>query len=197
MEGSSTDNHRTREIVAVADYPAYIRQIADYICQIDQPPRQVLIEVHILQIDLNDECRNGVNLEQITSFQGNQVRFLNAGFANPAAATASFLEVDGTGLNGLLEILQTTTDAKTLASPRVLALSGQEARIQIGDQLGYRITTTTHARQPVPLGPLLLQNIPAIDATTRAGSPLVRCSKMTRTPGSARWLFCSRPPLYW
>jgi type IV pilus assembly protein PilQ len=143
MEGSSTDNHRTREIVAVADYPAYIRQIADYICQIDQPPRQVLIEVHILQIDLNDECRNGVNLEQITSFQGNQVRFLNAGFANPAAATASFLEVDGTGLNGLLEILQTTTDAKTLASPRVLALSGQEARIQIGDQLGYRITTTT------------------------------------------------------
>ena len=143
IEASSTDNRRTRDIVAVVDYPANLEQIADYVCQIDQPPRQVLIEANILQVDLSDECRNGVNFEQITSFRGNQVRFLSAGFADPLSPTASFLEVDGAGLDGLLEVLKTTTDAKTLASPRVLAVSGQQARIQIGDQLGYRITTTT------------------------------------------------------
>lgn len=152
IEGSSTDNRRTREIIAVVDFPGNIQQIADYICQVDQPPRQVLIEAHILQVDLDDECRNGVNFEQITGFGSNQIRFLNVGFATPvpasgindgAAPTASFLEVDGNGLNGLLEWLQTTTDAKTLASPRVLTVSGQQSRIQIGDQLGYRITTTT------------------------------------------------------
>ena len=143
IESSDSDNRRTREIVAVIDYPAHLKQIADYICRVDQAPRQVLIEANILQVDLSDECRNGVNFEQITSFRGNQVRFLSAGFANPAAPTASFLEVDGTGLKSLLELLQTTTDAKTLASPRVLTVSGQTARIQIGDQLGYRITTTT------------------------------------------------------
>ncbi|MCG8450700.1 MAG: type II and III secretion system protein [Pirellulales bacterium] len=142
-EGSSGDNRRTREIVAVVDYPAHLAQIAEYICQVDQPPRQVLIEAHILQIDLDEECRNGFDYEQITSFRGNRIRFFSEGLANAAAPTASFLEVDGAGLNSLLELLQTTTDAKTLASPRVLAVSGQEARIQIGDQLGYRITTTT------------------------------------------------------
>jgi hypothetical protein len=42
-----------------------------------------------------------------------------------------------------VECLQTTTDAKTLASPRLLVVNGQEAKIQIGEQLGYRVTTTT------------------------------------------------------
>ena len=53
------------------------------------------------------------------------------------------MEVTGTALNGLIELLQNTTDAKTLASPRLLVVSGQQAHIQIGGQLGYRITTTT------------------------------------------------------
>jgi type II secretory pathway component GspD/PulD (secretin) len=39
--------------------------------------------------------------------------------------------------------LKTTTDAKTLASPRVLALNGQESRIQIGERFGYRVTRVT------------------------------------------------------
>jgi type II secretory pathway component GspD/PulD (secretin) len=47
------------------------------------------------------------------------------------------------GLDGLVDLLESTTDAKTLASPRIHAVSGQAARIQIGEQLGFRITTTT------------------------------------------------------
>jgi type II secretory pathway component GspD/PulD (secretin) len=42
-----------------------------------------------------------------------------------------------------VQFLQNTTDAKTLASPKVLAVNGQEARIQIGSQFGYFVTTTT------------------------------------------------------
>src|SRR5690606_21269919 len=65
------------------------------------------------------------------------------GFANIDAGVASMIDVDSTDLKALIEVLQTTTDAKTLASPRVLVLNGQEARIQVGEQLGFRITTTT------------------------------------------------------
>jgi len=45
--------------------------------------------------------------------------------------------------SGLIQALQKTTDAKTLASPKVLALNGQVAHVQIGKRLGYYVTTTT------------------------------------------------------
>ncbi|WP_197530302.1 type II secretion system protein GspD [Bythopirellula polymerisocia] len=151
VETSSDDNRRTREVVAVFDYPANVARISDYICQMDQPPRQVLIEANILQVTLNDDCRSGVNFEQITSFYNNQVGFgfLSGGFTNPSGSanaaptnSTSFISVDGTALNGFVQILQTTLDAKTLASPKILSVSGQESSIQIGDQLGYSQVTT-------------------------------------------------------
>ena len=51
--------------------------------------------------------------------------------------------MSATNLTGLLEALKTTTDAKTLASPKVLALNGQRSRIQIGEKLGYRVLSNT------------------------------------------------------
>ncbi len=143
METSPEDNRRTREVVAVVDYPGNLQQIRGYICMSDQPPRQVLIEAHILQVDLSADCRNGVNFDALSSFSGNELDFRSVGFANPAASSAFFLEATGSTLDGLVELLQTTTDAKTLASPKILAVSGQKARIQVGEQLGFRVVTTT------------------------------------------------------
>lgn len=152
VEHSTEDNRRTREAVAVVDYPANLARIADYICQMDQPPRQVLIEANILQIELSDDCRSGVDFSQFSNFGNNQVGLhffspgvlnLGGGISDPGNSTASILSVNGTGLQGLLEMLKTTTNAKTLASPKVLAVNGQLAKIQIGSQLGFRVTTTT------------------------------------------------------
>lgn len=143
FESSDEDNRRTREAVAVVDYPANLVRISDYICQVDQPPRQVLIEANILQVELSDDCRNGVNFENLMSFSGNTINFESKGFANATSATAFFAEVDGNALDGLVELLKTTTDAKALATPKILAVSGQQSHIQIGSQLGFRVTTTT------------------------------------------------------
>jgi type IV pilus assembly protein PilQ len=143
QESSSDDNRRSREMVVVFDFPAHLERIAQYVCEADQAPRQVLIEAHILQVDLEEDCRNGINFEALASFHNNKLNFKTVGFANAAASPAFFLTVTGTALKGLVELLQTTTDAKTLASPRLFVISGQEARIQIGEKLGYRITTTT------------------------------------------------------
>ncbi len=143
VETSNEDNHRTRDTVAVIDYPANIMRISDYICRMDVPPRQVLIEANILQIELDDECRNGLNYEALSSFRGNELKFSTVGMANSTASPSFFLDVTGHALEGLVELLKTTTDAKSLASPKLLAVSGQQARIQIGSQLGFRVTTTT------------------------------------------------------
>jgi len=143
LQSSPSDNRRSREAIVVFDFPTHLRRVEDFIFQLDQPPRQVLIEANILQVDLTDECRNGVNFQSITSFRGNEISLSTIGLANPAASSAFFLETTGAALTNLVELLKTTNDAKTLASPRLLVISGQEARIQVGEQLGFRITTTT------------------------------------------------------
>jgi type II secretory pathway component GspD/PulD (secretin) len=103
----------------------------------------VLIKANILQVDLKDDCRSGVNLEQLVSFSGNELKLSSVGLANSAASPASFLTLTGGSLDGLVELLKTTTDAKSLASTELLTVSGQEARIQSGQRLGFRVTTTT------------------------------------------------------
>jgi type IV pilus assembly protein PilQ len=137
-----TDNRKTVELIVVEDLPEYLERIEQYIRQIDRPPRQVMIEVHVLQVDLDDETRHGVNFEQAISWLGNTTKLRLQGLANPLSQ-GFFVDVDGASLDALVEFLKTTTDAKTLASPRVLVVNGQEARIQIGERFGYRVTRVT------------------------------------------------------
>ncbi|MCH7687513.1 MAG: secretin and TonB N-terminal domain-containing protein [Planctomycetes bacterium] len=48
IESDPLDKLRTREQIVVEDLPEYLRRVEAYISQIDLPPRQVLIEAHIL-----------------------------------------------------------------------------------------------------------------------------------------------------
>ena len=146
-ESMDTDNRRTQELVIVEDLPPYLARIEEYIRQVDIPPRQVLIEAHILSVDLDDEVALGLNLEYLDSITPS-VTLRTQGFTDAAklaggTSPAFFFNLAAGDLNVLLEALETTTNAKTLATPKVLALNGQEARVQVGGRLGYRITTTT------------------------------------------------------
>lgn len=142
-ETDPQDKRKTREQLIVEDLPEYVQRIEEYIVQSDCPPRQVLIEARILEVDLDGRLTHGVNFEQLLRIGTGEVTLQTTGFADPMASPAFFLTVNGTDLNGLVEALQTTTDAKTLASPKVMVINGQEARIQIGEQLGFFVTTTT------------------------------------------------------
>jgi type II secretory pathway component GspD/PulD (secretin) len=137
------DQRRTQEQVVVEDLPENIARIESYIQQIDRPPRQVLIEVHVLSVLLDDDTRHGVNFDAVLRLANANVTVATPGFANGAASPAFVVGIDSSDLDAVIESLQTTNDAKTLASPKVLAVNGQEARIQIGQRLGYRVTTTT------------------------------------------------------
>ena len=140
---TSDDNRRTQETIVVEDLPDYVRRVDQYVAEIDQPPRQVLIEAHVLQVDLEDDRKHGVNFEHLFQVMNNGVTLKMQGFANPLASQAFLVNVDGANLTALIECLQTTEDAKTLASPRVLVLNGQAARIQIGQRLGFPVITAT------------------------------------------------------
>ncbi len=137
------DVRKASESIVVQDFPRYIRRIEQYIMQADQPPRQVMIEVHVLQVKLEDGCRHGVNFTHVMNISGHTFDLKTAGFAAAKAPQAFFAELSANNLVGLIEALKTTVDAKTLASPKVVALNGQLAHIQIGEKLGYRVLKNT------------------------------------------------------
>ena len=141
-ESDNQDHRKTREVLIVEDLPAYLLRIEQTVQQLDRPPRQVLIEAYVLSVELEDDLQHGVNFSYLRNASP-AITLETKGFANAAVPQALIFDLAATELTSLVECLKTTTDAKTLASPKVFALNGQEARIQIGEQLGYRVTTTT------------------------------------------------------
>ncbi len=149
VEAKATDRRKTREVIVVEDLAPYLARVEQYIAQADQPPRQVLIEAHILQVDLQDSLEHGVDFAALARVAGSSVIFSSPVFNTPASAFESLsspaynINVVGNDLLALIEAIKRTTDAKTLASPKTLVINGQESRIQVGQRLGYFVTTTT------------------------------------------------------
>ncbi|MBX3422478.1 MAG: hypothetical protein KF752_13070 [Pirellulaceae bacterium] len=138
-----SDKRRSNEQLVVEDLPPYVARVSEYLARADQPPRQVMVEVRVLQVRLTDDRKHGVNLDGLLSRSGsNEIWFRTKAFASSTGPGAVF-SVDSTRFDKLLDILNTTTDAKTLAAPKLLMLNGQESKIQIGQKLAYTTSTTT------------------------------------------------------
>ncbi len=141
---STEDQLKTRELLVVEDTAAAHHRIAQYIAQVDVPPRQVLIEAHVLQVALSEDERHGINLKALARFQGARLALSGSGFASEDPSGPSVaLQVDGTDMNGLIELIRQQTNSRTLASPKVSVVNHQEAKIQIGQRLPYSVATTT------------------------------------------------------
>ncbi len=152
---SPSNNRLTQERLVVEDLPESLARIADYIAQVDQAPRQVLIETHVLQVDLDDTTKCGVDLNNLIRISGSKLNLTTTGFADQNASQAFLATLSGGDVGGVIEALETTTDAKTLGSPKLLVLNEQEARLQVGQHLGFKVTTTTETST--------LQNVQFLD----------------------------------
>lgn len=143
MQSEKLDTRKSSDRLIVEDLPDYLDRIEACIHELDRPPKQVQIEAHILEVDLSAENRHGVNLEMMSDIAGTNVSLKTPGFAKSTSNPALLVGIDGSKVDGLLDALKNTVDARTLASPQVLVTHGQEAKIQIGGKIGYRQSTTT------------------------------------------------------
>lgn len=147
IETNAADNRRTKEMLIVEDLDAYVARIEHYLSEADQAPRQVLIEVNLLQIELSDDQQCGVDFNALNRLSGASLRLGSTGAASPFVAESPgrgfFIEAAGGDLDAVLEAIITTTDAKSLAAPRLLALNGQTSRLQIGEEIGYLTNLST------------------------------------------------------
>ncbi len=148
--------HEPTRTIIVEDTLENIERIASIIRHWDTMPKQVLIEAKILEIRLTDDMELGVEWDKILG----DARVATKSFSSAVNRTEINPEVSpvpdsGSGIFGnyitgvgtsrqfamALDALKTKTSVNGLSTPRVLSIHGKPARVQVGGQQGYRITT--------------------------------------------------------
>ncbi len=149
-------SHKPSQTIIVEDTPENIKKVETIILQWDVMPKQVMIEAKILEISLNDDMAMGVNWEKISGV----VRVGAGGLSRaviPTEAGESVSPVPGEGagifanmitgvgnnfdISAALDALQTKTNVDTISSPKILAIHGKTAKVQVGGEQGYSVTT--------------------------------------------------------
>jgi len=166
--GTVTVLEPTRTLV-VESTEAGLARAAKVLREIDSPPRQILIEAKILEITLDRSDVFGVDWNRIFNENGPN----NAGATGMSSAVGPrfFFNVVNNNIEAHLTALTNKGRVHTLATPRLLALEDQEASTNVGDQLGYRLTTTinnvtTESIQFLDTG-VILRVTPSIDVDGR------------------------------
>jgi type II secretory pathway component GspD/PulD (secretin) len=138
----------------VEDTQENIERVRTIINYWDRPPKQVLIEAKILEINLTDDMSLGVNWEKILE----DVRIGTGGFSTatlPTTASVSPVPTTGSGVfanvitgagknyqfTAALDALRSKTKVNALSTPKVLAIHGKPAKVQVGGEQGYKVTT--------------------------------------------------------
>jgi len=151
--------HEPSRTIIVEDTPENIAKIETLIDHWDTLPRQVLIEAQILEVTLNDDMSMGVDWQKLMG----DMTFGIRGFTGAATGLyANLITATGTRhqFTAALEALQTKTNVKALSAPKILALHGKPARVQVGGKQGYKVTTsnmgvTTETIQFIDTGTIL------------------------------------------
>lgn len=166
--GAVTVLEQTKTIV-VESTEAGLARASAVLREIDRAPQQILIEAKILEITLDQNENFGVDWTRVFSGDGPDT-VGTTGFAT-RAGPRFFLNLVNKNVEAYLSALSNKGRVHTLATPRLLALEDQEATTNVGDQLGYRLTTTinnvtSESIQFLDTG-VILRVTPSVDADGR------------------------------
>ena len=126
--------------LVICDDEGNLQRTINEIRKADQTPKQILIEVVIVDVQLNDDTEIGVDWGDY-NFRRDDTKntFSSTVMSNLTAAGAlggSFTLVQE-GLDVTINALQATRDVEILASPRVLVVSGQPSLIKTTEEIPY------------------------------------------------------------
>jgi type IV pilus assembly protein PilQ len=155
------------DYVIVTASPSELEAVAQLLSEIDQRPRQVLVEATILRATLNETNELGIDFTLLggvdfrnVSSTSNAAADLQTGQLPPSRFEQSTLNVNtaftqnvqGGGLTvGIINnsvaffirALEETTDVAVVANPKTIALNKQEGEVIVGRRDGYLTTTVT------------------------------------------------------
>jgi len=159
--GSMAVNKKSNSLI-VCDTKEYLDKILMEVRKADKTPRQIMIEVVIVDVQLGDDTEIGVNWDILSdknydisyrqNFTGSRLRSTIEDADTIGDATAfvtrglggDFTLISGTVRN-VVHLIRQKRDAKILASPRVMMVSGGTASIEAVEELPYTEVMDTAA----------------------------------------------------
>jgi len=159
-------NYGTDDTLVIRDYPEVHAEIAKTIKELDVRPKQVLIESTILRAQLKEDNALGIDFVSLSgmdfggtggrlvtditkSFQDGTVPaspakgVIGTDFANKVPSGGLSVGFLSNNVSFYLRALEEITDATVVANPKILALNKHKGEVFIGQQFGYKTTSTT------------------------------------------------------
>ena len=155
-------------MITVTGTDRQLKRISSYINELTkQLKNQVLIDVQILSVTFDDSYSTGVDWNQLYSFQNiaiasasmlqNNVSALTSvanggdlsiGDITPASDSnpkhsGAIITRGSVKINNIIKFLKTQGDVKSISNPKILTLNNQPALISVGNELFYKITSTS------------------------------------------------------
>ncbi len=130
--------------------PPNFRLIKETIDALDVRPAQVLLEVHIAEIQLDGAKQFGINWSvfsegsdaDVTARFGLPV-FTDSALAGVQDGLLRVVRLNSVDVRAVLRALASETGVRVLSNPRILALNNEQARILVGSQVPFNQSTRT------------------------------------------------------
>jgi len=155
-------------MITVTGTAKQINRVSIYIHNlIKQLKSQVLIDVKILSVTFDDSYSTGIDWNQLYSFQNmaiasasmlqNNVSQVSSEGSGGDLSIGDITSASGTEpknsgaiitrgsvkINNIVKFLKTQGDVKSISNPKILTLNNQPALISVGNELFYKITSTS------------------------------------------------------
>ena len=154
-------------MITVTGTTNQLQRVSTYLTDLGHQLRsQVLIDVKILSVTFDDSSTTGVDWNQLYSLQNMAIAsagMLQNNVASIASETNGNLAIGdmeyaprtapksggaiitrgSTKINDVVKFLKTQGDVKSISNPKILTLNNQPALISVGNELFYKIQTTS------------------------------------------------------
>jgi MSHA type pilus biogenesis protein MshL len=135
-----------------------LRKVREYIANLKKVlNRQVLIEARIVEVQLSEGLKYGIDWEAVGKWLGVGTNVLGTvGFGDVISSSEPYFQFNITendNLSLVLKALQEQGDVKTLSNPRVNIMNGQTAILSVGRNTTFisKVETTTTVSDGSPI----------------------------------------------
>ncbi|MHC4535672.1 MAG: type II secretion system protein GspD [Planctomycetota bacterium] len=153
--------NETNNSLIICDTKEQLEKIVSEIKKADKTPRQIMVEMVIVDVQLNDDTAIGINWDLLTdtvqdmTYRQNFTTRLGTTVEDATTiGNATSFNTTGLGSNlsiingdirNVISVLQEKKEVEILASPRVMVVSGKTASIKSVRELSYNAITDTSA----------------------------------------------------
>ncbi len=141
--GSVAIDEDTNSII-LCDDEENLKRIVEQIRIADQTPRQILVEVVILDVQLNDDTEIGVNWDftETKGWQGlSETTLIDDAIGS--TLTGGAFGIVKNNIGATIHALQSVRNVEILSAPKVLVVSGKEAVFETTSEIAYTEQTTS------------------------------------------------------